>query len=69
MPVVPSQWKDLWNTQRLQLDIRGRPLMIWGGPGEIEEKKISEALLQEKINLKRTSPGKNKSQKAFPKKK
>ncbi len=42
--------------------------MIWGGPEEIEKKKISEALLQEKINLKRPSLGKNKSQKAFPKK-
>ncbi len=38
-----------------------------GGPEEIEEKKISEALLQEKVNLKRPSPGKNKSHKAFPK--
>ena len=29
--------------------IRGRPLMIWGGAGGNREKKISEALLQEKI--------------------
>ncbi len=33
--------------------------MIWGGGAEeIEKKKISEALLQEEINLKRPSPGK-----------
>ncbi len=38
------------------------------GPEEIE-KNILEALLHGKINLKRHSPGKNKSQKAFPKKK
>ncbi len=39
-----------------------------GGPEEIEKKEISKALLQEKINLKRPSPGKNKSHKAFSKK-
>ncbi len=44
--------------------------MIWGGPEEIEKKKISEALLQEKINLKRPSPGKKKkSQEAFSREK
>ncbi len=32
---------------------------VGGGAEEIEKKKISEALLQEKINLKRPSPGKN----------
>ncbi len=42
---------------------------LGGGPEEIEKKKILEALLQEKINLERPSPGKNKYQKAFPKKK
>ena len=39
------------------------------GPEESEKKRISEALLQEKINLKRPSPGKNKSQKALLRKK
>ncbi len=48
--------------------LRGQPLMIWGAE-EIEKKKISEALLQEKINLKRPSPGKNKSQEAISKEK
>ena len=52
---------------------------LGGGPEEIEQKKISEALLQEKINLqrpspgkinfKRPSPGKNQYQEAFSRKK
>ncbi len=46
------------------LFIRGRPLMIWGGGGN-RGKKISEALLQEKINLQGLPPGK----KAFRRKK
>ncbi len=44
--------------------------MIWGGgAGGNREKKIFEALLHEKINLTRPFPGKNKSQKAFLRKK
>ncbi len=43
--------------------------MIWGRARRKSRKKISEAPLREKINLKRSSSGKNKSKKAFPKKK
>ncbi len=58
-----------------------RPLNVWGdgakdttinnlGMGLEEiEKKNSEALLQEKINFKRPSPGKSNFQKAVPQKK
>ncbi len=44
------------------ITLRGRPLMIWGEARRKSRKKNSEVLLQEKINLKRPSPGKNKPQ-------
>ncbi len=53
----------------VHLWVKGTTINDLGGAGGNREKKISEAILQEKINLKRPSLGKNKSQKAFPKKK
>ena len=40
-------------------EVRGRPLMIWGGDRRKSRKKISEALLQGKINFERHSSGEN----------
>ena len=51
------------------LQVKGRPLMIWGRAGGNREKKISEALLQEKIFLEGPSPGKIFSWKVFREKK
>ncbi len=48
--------------------LRVRPLMI-GGAEEIEKKKFLKAFLQEKINFKGPSPGKNQFQKPFSRKK
>ncbi len=53
---------------RIRSWLRARPLMIWGG-GENREQKISKALFQEKKNFKRPSWKKNKFQKASLRKK
>ena len=48
-------------------DVRGQPLMIWGRARR-KSRKSRRPFSREKINLKRPSPGKNKSQRPSPRK-
>ncbi len=60
-----SNWVNLINLCEIVMfslaHIRGRPLMIWGGPRKKKSRRPFSR--PEKINLKRPSPGKNLQEK------